>query len=161
MGSINTVVRNATEKDISAIFQLWVESMKLHEKLDPLIFGFISDKMGDAKTFITAQFRKESSILLVAEKEGKVIGYLLGEIRERLPFQKLQRTGYIWDIVVTECERNKGIGSLLLEKSCEFFRHRGLDTVMLNVSEKNTSALRFYEKHGFEAYLRYMVKRRL
>jgi len=159
--SINTIVRDATEKDIDAIFQLWVESMKLHEGLDPLIFGFISDKMGEAKTFITAQFRKESSILLVAEKEEKVMGYLLGEIRERLPFQKLQKTGYIWDIVVTECERNKGIGSLLLEKAFEFFRHRGLETAMLNVSEKNTSALRFYEKHRFEAYLRSLVRRRL
>jgi len=161
MNGVDARIRLATEKDIDTIFQLWVESMELHEELDPLIFGFISDKIEDGKKFIIAQFRKKSSILLVAEKEAKVVGYLLGEIRERLPFQRLQKTGYIWDIVVTDCERDKGIGSLLLEKAFEFFKHRGLATAMLNVSEKNTGALRFYEKHGFETYLRYMVRRSL
>ncbi len=161
MNAADSIVRYAREEDIDSIFQLWVESMKFHEELDPLIFGFISEKSPEAKRFIREQFEKESSIILVAEKEEQVVGYLLGEIRERLPFQKLRVTGYIWDIVVTACERNRGIGSILLEKAFQFFKNRDLDTVMLNVSEKNRSALRFYEKHGFEPYLRYMVRRRL
>ncbi len=32
---------------------------------------------------------------------------------------------------------------------------------MLSVSAKNSSALRFYEKHGFETYVRDMVERKL
>ena len=161
MDTADCIIREAHKTDIDAIFELWVESMKFHEELDPLIFGFISDKSSDAKKFISAQFEKESSVILVAEKQERVIGYLLGEVRERLPFQRLQVTGYIWDIVITAGERSRGIGSLLLEKAFVFFKKRNLDTVMLNVSEKNRSAQRFYEKHGFEPYLRYMVKRRL
>lgn len=161
MDRADCVIRDARKTDIDSIFELWVESMKFHEELDPLIFGFISEKSNVAKRFIGEQFNKKSSVILVAEKEDRVIGYLLGEIRERLPFQRLQVTGYIWDIVITSGERNKGIGSLLLEKAFDFFKDRNLDTVMLNVSEKNRNAQRFYERHGFEPYLRYMVKRRL
>ncbi len=161
MDRADCVIRDARKTDIDSIFELWVESMKFHEELDPLIFGFISEKSNVAKRFIGEQFNKKSSVILVAEKEDRVIGYLLGEIRERLPFQRLQVTGYIWDIVITSGKRNKGIGSLLLEKAFDFFKKRNLDTVMLNASEKNRSAQRFYERHGFEPYLRYMVKRRL
>ena len=161
MDTGESIVRSARETDIDSIFRLWVESMKFHEELDPLIFGYISEKSNHAKRFISEQFKKESSIILVAEKGERVIGYLLGEVRERLPFQRLQITGYIWDIVVTAGERKRGIGSRLLEKAFQFFKDRDLDTVMLNVSEKNRSALRFYEKHGFEPYLRSMVRRRL
>ncbi len=151
-------IRNAQREDIDAIFQLWIESMRYHELLSPPIFGFDARHAAVGKRFIMDQSKKATTILIVAEKNGTIIGYLLGEIRDRLPFQKLKKTGYIFDIVVEENERHKGIGSLLLERSFEFFKKNNIGTVMLSVSEENISAIKFYEKHNFTTYLRNMVR---
>ena len=154
-------IRNAKPKDIDPIFKLWVESMKFHEGLDPVFFGFDIEKADGGKKFIIEQSKKDSTIMLVAEKDDKILGYLLGEVRNRLPFQKLQMIGYIFDIVVQEKERNKGIGGLLLDNALDFFRGRAVDTIMLSVSEKNTSAISFYKKHKFTTYLHSMVRENL
>ncbi|UCG92374.1 MAG: GNAT family N-acetyltransferase [candidate division WOR-3 bacterium] len=151
-------IRDARRSDIDAIYQLWIESMKYHERFGPSIFGFDDEHAAVGKRFITDQSKKATTILIVAEKSGRIIGYLLGEIRDRLPFQKLKKTGYIFDIVVTEKERHKGIGSLLLQRSFAFFKKNNMNTVMLSVSEENIEAIKFYEKHSFTTYLRNMVR---
>lgn len=47
MGKLVIKVKNAKSVDIDAIFKLWVESMKFHEKFDSLTFGFLdSDHAG-------------------------------------------------------------------------------------------------------------------
>ncbi len=153
-------IRVARSADSDAIFALWCESMRYHESLDPLIFGFDVTRAQEAKKFLAEHMGKETSLVLVACKNGKIVGYLLGSICTRLPFQKLHEVGHIYDIVVTEGERRHGIGTLLLDQAFSFFNERGHDTVMLSVSDKNSMALRFYEKHGFVTYVRNMVRRK-
>jgi ribosomal protein S18 acetylase RimI-like enzyme len=151
-------IRNAKSSYIDAMFQLWVESMEYHKQFDPLLFGFDAQHAAVGKRFITDQLKKATTLLIVAEKNNKIIGYLLAEIRDRLPFQTLKKTGFIFDIVVAEKERCKGIGTLLLNRSFEFFKKKKISTVMLSVSEKNSGAIKFYEKHKFITYLRNMVR---
>lgn len=155
------VIRSAQQTDLSDLFALWCESMRYHEELDPFIFGFDLTKAQAAKKFLSEHVEKESSIVLVALKNGRVVGYLLGSICARQPFQKLHEIGHIYDIVVTGTERRHGIGTMLLDRAFLFFKGTGHDTVMLSVSEKNDTALRFYEKHGFKTYVRNMVRRKL
>jgi len=155
------VIRPAQQTDINDIFALWCESMRYHEEMDPFIFGFDVTRAQQARKFLSEHMEKESSIVLVALKNRNIVGYLLGSICARQPFQKLHEIGHIYDIVVTEAERRHGIGTMLLQKVFVFFREKDHDTVMLSVSDKNSAALRFYEKHGFETYVRNMVKRKL
>ncbi len=158
-GDIHT--RRARRKDIESIFNLWLASMKYHDKLDPVMFGFDVQQADQGKKFLIGQLKKESAILLVAEKNDKIIGFLLGVIIDRLPIHKLKKTGHIFDIVVKERERNKGVGTLLLAKSFTFFKSNDIHTVTLSMSEKNKSAMKFYEKHKFVTYLRHMVRKNL
>ncbi len=155
------MIRPARQTDIDDIFALWCESMRYHEQMDPFIFGFDVTRAHEARKFISDHVDKETSIVLVALKHGKIIGYLLGSIRIRQPFQKLYEIGNIYDIVVTEAERRHGIGTLLLDEALVFFKEKGRTTVMLSVSDKNSAALRFYEKHGFHTYVRNMVRKGL
>lgn len=155
------MIRPARQKDIDSIFALWCESMRYHEQMDPFIFGFDVTRAHEARKFISDHVDKETSIVLVALKYKKIIGYLLGSLRTRQPFQKLYDIGTIYDIVVTEAERRQGIGTLLLDKALAFFKKKGYSTVMLSVSDKNSAALRFYKKHGFQTYVRNMVRKGL
>jgi ribosomal protein S18 acetylase RimI-like enzyme len=154
-------IRPAQETDIDAIFALWCESMRYHEHMDPFVFGFDMTKAQEARKFISNHMDKDTSIVLVALKNTKVIGYLLGSICTRQPFMKLYEIGNIYDIVVTEAERRHGVGTLLMDKAFVFFKKRGHHTVLLSVSDTNSAALRFYEKHGFRTYVRNMVRKGL
>ena len=53
--------------------------------------------------------------------------------------------GYIAGLFVLEAEQSKGIGRQLLNVAQQKY-----PTLTLNVYEKNTRAIRFYEKHGFK-----------
>jgi ribosomal protein S18 acetylase RimI-like enzyme len=127
--------------------------------MDPFIFGFDMTRAEEAKRFLTEHMGKKSSIVLVALTNSTIVGYLLGSICTRQPFQKLYEIAHIYDIVVTGTERRRGIGTMLLERAFAFFKETAHSTVMLSVSARNNAALRFYERHGFETYVHNMVRR--
>jgi ribosomal-protein-alanine N-acetyltransferase len=56
----------------------------------------------------------------------------------------------ITNIVVKKSERKKGIGTLLLDRLIEMAIKTGLETISLEVNEKNVAAGHLYEKKGFE-----------
>ena len=56
----------------------------------------------------------------------------------------------ITNIVVKKIYRNQGIGSRLLEKLIEVAKETEFDVLSLEVNEKNESAIKLYEKYGFE-----------
>lgn len=62
---------------------------------------------------------------------------------------KPQTAVYIQDLDVLECERNKGIGTLLNEASKEYGKRKGTDFIQTQVFPQNTDGIRFYEKNGF------------
>jgi ribosomal protein S18 acetylase RimI-like enzyme len=48
--------------------------------------------------------------------------------------------------------KGRGIGKLFLEKTVQLAKESGADYIWLGVWEHNTSAIRFYEKNGFQPY---------
>ena len=53
--------------------------------------------------------------------------------------------------VIDEC-RGRGIGKTLLAAALNGFRHVGLTSAQLEVSARNTSAIRLYQNAGFRAF---------
>ena len=56
----------------------------------------------------------------------------------------------ITNIVVKKTCRKQGIGSLLLEKLIEIAKTTSFEMVGLEVNENNISAIKLYEKYGFQ-----------
>ncbi len=56
----------------------------------------------------------------------------------------------ITNIVVKKCERNEGIGSILLEKLISEGIILKKDNISLEVNEKNSIAIMLYEKYNFK-----------
>lgn len=56
----------------------------------------------------------------------------------------------IMNIVVRKNKRNLGIGSLLLEEIIDFSKSHGAASITLEVNEKNTYAIKLYEKYDFK-----------
>lgn len=52
-------------------------------------------------------------------------------------------------VCVTNSERKKGFGGLLLEKAIEIAKNEGCEFLTLEVRKSNIAAIKLYEKYGF------------
>lgn len=57
---------------------------------------------------------------------------------------------HITNIVTKKTMRHLGIGSMLLEKLLEISKKENLSSLTLEVNEKNTNAIKLYEKYNFK-----------
>lgn len=77
----------------------------------------------------------------VAVTDGNVIGYL--------GISAILDEGYITNIAVTEKERGRGVGTLLLKKCISLAKELSLAFISLEVRASNEKAISLYQKMGF------------
>ena len=84
---------------------------------------------------------ENQSQLLVIETNGELRGFLVGRC--------VGDQAEVLNLAVKQKQRRKGQGSVLMAAALEDFASRGATSVYLEVRESNTSAIAFYERHGF------------
>ena len=87
-------------------------------------------------------------------------GYALFYTRQynENPFRYKYRGIHIDQICVAEKYQGMNIGSLLVDKIEKFAIKNKMDQIELSYWEKNSSAKKFYNKHGFEEISHFAVK---
>jgi GNAT superfamily N-acetyltransferase len=99
--------------------------------------------------FLDTQLRDEDVIVLVAERDGVVVGYVYAGL-EPLSWKELRDAcGFIHDIVVAEEGRRLGVASTLIEAAIDWLRERGAPRVILWTAQPNVGAQQLFEKLGF------------
>ena len=101
-----------------------------------------------------ALLRKHGGFALVAELEGRPVGFLTGFLQPVPPEvsrmeQRPNQQGYVMDILVEKEARGRGAGRALLREADRRFLEMGCDNVQLNVLAGNRGARRVYERAGF------------
>ncbi len=79
---------------------------------------------------------------LVAEVDGYVVGYVMFWI-------KYENQGHIISIAVDKNYRRRGYGTQMLVKAIGILSLLKIDTIYLEVNEKNGGALEFYKQFSF------------
>ena len=79
-----------------------------------------------------------------AELEDKQVGWI------ELGFQEWNNRMCIWELLVEEGFRRKGIGTLLVDHAVELSKKRGARMLVVETQSCNVPAVNFYLKHGFE-----------
>lgn len=93
--------------------------------------------------------RRDPDLCLVAEDDGTVVGFMLGEVRSG-EFGLVEPSGWIEVMGVDPEQRGKQIGRKLLEGMLENFRARGATTVRTLVDTESQEGLQvFFEKNKF------------
>jgi dTDP-4-amino-4,6-dideoxy-D-galactose acyltransferase len=82
--------------------------------------------------------------VFAAEHRGELAGYLSCAVDD------IAHRGTIGLVGVSESHRRLGIGSLLLTEALSWFHEQGVPVVSVVTQGRNTSALRLYQRHGFE-----------
>lgn len=82
--------------------------------------------------------------VFAAELEDKQMGVM------ELGFQEWNNRMRIWELLVKEGFRRKGIGTLLADYAVKLSKRRGARMLVVETQSCNVPAINFYLKHGFE-----------
>ena len=99
-----------------------------------------------AKRLFLDYLRREDTEALVAEEDGRVVGFVDMEYRDRLNFTTPQ--AWIPDLIVTEDGRSRGAGAALLARCEELARARECWSLSLESANWRDRAHAFYRREG-------------
>jgi ribosomal protein S18 acetylase RimI-like enzyme len=103
--------------------------------------------------------RRDPEASVVAEVDGKVAGFMLGEVRSG-EFGLEEPTGWIEVLGVDPDHQGKALGRRMAEAILEHFRSQGAHSVRTLVDEERKDLRRFFNSLGFEpSSLRPFAKR--
>ena len=106
--------------------------------------------------FFQSVFESADQDILVAEEDGKILGFSHVMILEqkKVACLKPETLVYIQDLDVLESRRRQGIGTLLMEASKRYGKEHGVDFIRTQVFPQNIDGMRFYEKNGFREMMK-------
>jgi GNAT superfamily N-acetyltransferase len=140
-------IRQAAEKDISAIAHIYVQSwLSTYRNLLPESFLRAVNPLNAEKTF-RESFQSEGFsyfILLAENPEGETMGYLDGGRDREDPGKSL---GEIYGMYLLEAFQGRGMGRELLREAFQKFKGLGFTGVRTWVLREGL-ARGFYEKAG-------------
>ena len=89
---------------------------------------------------------KEDRFFLVAETEGRMVGFIIGEVRA-WEFGS-PPCGWVFALAVSPGARELGIGQRMLEEICLRLKQTGVSTVRTMVDRDNKITLSFFRSQG-------------
>jgi GNAT superfamily N-acetyltransferase len=152
-------IRRAEARDASALGTLGVTLMRTHYAFDRQRFLAAGDDAARGyASFLESQLQDDDAVVLVAELEGRLVGYVYAGL-EPMSWKELRGpAGFIHDVMVEDDEQGAGAGSALIDAATAWLRDRGAPRVMLWTAERNERAQRLFLRLGFRRTMIEMTK---
>ena len=133
-----------------AIGRLGALLVREHHDFDPERFIAATPRTAQGYgSFLGTRLQEPNIIILVAERDGGVIGYTYSGV-EGYDYMALRGpAGVLYDIVVDPAHRKQGIGRMLLDATLEALKAKGAPRVVLSTAEPNVTAQHLFEGAGF------------
>ncbi len=117
---------------------------------------FKNTEADEEREYIKFMLSEEGNYGYVAILDDKVVGLaLFGLVLKPNNFVCPEVT-YIYEIIVKEEFRSKGIGRVLVNKIVEFSKTRGIEKIELEIKNSNERGISFYKEVGFYDYSKIM-----
>jgi len=150
-------IRKAKMRDLNAIGSLWKEYMDFHKSRDSH-FGRTKNGHEVFKKFVAGHMASGASYVLVAERDGNVVGYCLAALAKYPPVFRERDYGTIFDLAVNEPCRRNGIGEKLYREARRWFCGNKIRRIELRVAVSNEISTAFWKKMGFRPFVTTVVK---
>jgi ribosomal protein S18 acetylase RimI-like enzyme len=143
-------VRRASPSDVATLGRLGALLVETHHDFDPRRFIAATPQTERGYgSFLATQLDDEDIIVLVAERDGEVIGYTYAGM-EGYDYMSLRGpAGVLYDIVVDPGHRGQGVGRQLLDATLRALEAKGAPRVVLSTAEQNEPAQRLFAGVGF------------
>jgi len=150
MESTAATIRRATPADVPTIGRLGALLVREHHDFDPERFiAATSGTENGYGSFLGRQLDEPNIVILVAERDGGVIGYTYSGV-EGYDYMSLRGpAGVLYDIVVDPAYRKQGVGRMLLDATLKALKDRGVPRVVLSTADRNATAQHLFDSAGF------------
>ncbi|MFI5240912.1 MAG: GNAT family N-acetyltransferase [Microgenomates group bacterium] len=140
-------LRFARPNDVQILQNLNNEIFVDNSKYDPdIIIDWAQSPLG--RDYFTQVVNDSDSICLIAEENGKPIGYINAAPKEfdyrHKKYIEVQNMGVSPDF------RSKGVGAELMKECLKIAKEKGFEAVYVVSYYDNSKAVAFYEKSGFK-----------
>ncbi|MEM0481893.1 MAG: GNAT family N-acetyltransferase [Nitrososphaerota archaeon] len=140
-------IRVAEKQDKERIVDLMMRAKRLNEEFDPLLK--LSHRLQEIVTrYVEESFTSPSSLLVVAEHGGRLVGVLKAELVNRI-FYDPPLEGIIRELYILPEYRRKGVGKMLVAEAFKILQERGAGLITAEFPSLHKIAVEFYEKMGF------------
>ena len=139
------IIRRAREGDVSELADMSLQFLTSELAYDRNLHVPSKEEFYN---FWIRTLDNQRNVVLVAEEE-ELLGYVYGWFMRDFFLFKESRA-YISDLFVKPEFRGNGVGSSLLTHIIDVFRKGGVRFVYADVYCRNTSALGFWKKNGFD-----------
>jgi ribosomal protein S18 acetylase RimI-like enzyme len=151
-------VRPVEAEDLESVGAMAGELVRYHHSLDAHRFLLVEGVERGYARYFSSQLREPSTIILVAERGDRRIGYAYARLEPRDWNALLDAHGALHDIYVVPEERRSGVASLLLEEVARRLAALGAPRVVLATAVQNEAAQRLFERHGFRRTMLEMTR---
>ncbi len=141
------IIRRAEEKDSTEIAKMAVRLKKLNEEFDTQ-FRVDESAVERGTEIAKGMISNSNNIVLIAEKAGKPIGFILAELRTRI-FYLPKKEARITEFYIMPEFRRTNLGLSLLNEMKKEIKKLGISLLSAEFPTLNTIALKFYKKFLF------------
>ena len=130
-----TQIRKLRKEDAEAISQIYADIT-------------LKDTDPDFKRVVEVHAQKEDEACFVAEREGKVVGFMISYILTA--GFGMAKSAWIATLGVDPNCMGEGIGAALAEEIFAYYKDRGIENVYTSVRWDSTDMLSFFKTLGFD-----------
>lgn len=142
-------IRSVTAGDAPAIAKLWESLVAYHQALDSALPGAAPNGAGRYVKRLLQHLDDPYTCALVADDNGRIVGFILGMIVDLLPDIFTQEPGgFLADIYVDATYRRRGVGRALVDALRVWFGQQNVTHFDWHVSAHNPDALAFWRSIG-------------
>ena len=142
-------IRDAIPSDVPKVLPMVDSICALHKQLDSAKYGFLPDPGSMYERWLEARADDQQSVFIVAEREEKLVGFVVGTCEHEIPIYDIDRYGFIHDLWVDPDYRHEGVGRQLAMLAVERFAKLGMKQVRLDTAARNEGARLLFAKCGF------------
>ena len=152
-------IRRADERDLEAVGRLGACLLRAHYEFDRLRFMAPRENTEEGYAwFLGTQLHRDDAAVFVAERAGRVVGYVYAGIEPQSWKELREEAGFIHDVFVDETARHAGVATALLDAAVEWLAGRGMPRVVLWTAASNDAARRLFERLGFRHTMTEMTR---
>ncbi len=140
------IIRKAKKEDFDEYYKLKKEEEKDYSQIIQEEIPSLSKK--EYKKDFNGIFSSKNSVLLVAEENKRLIGFLYGTLKE----YKSNRISDMEVLFISKKFRRKGIARSLIKEFIKILKNKKYKKIQLSVNTKNIGAIKLYEKLGFTIF---------
>ncbi len=144
-----TLTRDMTPADLDAVSKLAEQLVLLHHAWDRTRFFTTPDVAAGYRRFFASQLGTEGVMLLTAEVDGVVAGYLYGTLESRDWAKLLDAHGAVHDVFVSADHRRRGVAQALMNEARARFEKQGARQVVLYSAASNVEGQTLFKQLGF------------